>query len=356
MEVLILNDVHLGAQRVAGTTPATQAQIRQYLRESFRDLIMQHTDKMLVISGDLFDGFTIDTQELLNTYMILSEWLALGGMSLVLGAGNHDIGKREDRMSSFGLLASLLKSRYNSQVTVVDKHVTTVRENIHVVPHCMNQDLFNLELETAYDLAEGFLLIHANVDNNFAVESDHSLNVNEEMLRKLSKRHTLIFAHEHQNRVLNFGDNDIIVTGNQWPSSVADCIAHGAAQKDGKKYAHVITEDNEVQRIETWAVKGDFEQVRWTDLAATETEARFIRVVGEAEASQASDVVSLIAKYRTKSEALVITNAVKIAGVKGMDELAEASFEQVTTYDVFGALLELLEPKEQEVVKGLLND
>lgn len=351
--LLILNDLHLGVQRVAGTTPASQLAVRQYLQDSFRTLVNQHHDKDLCIPGDLFDGFEVDMQSVLDCYMTLSDWLFESGRTLILGAGNHDIGKRNDRLSSFSLLGHLLLDRFPDTVTIVKDGLYSFG-NIHVIPHCMNQDLFNIELEKALHMEPGYLLLHANVDNGFTEHSDHSLNVDGEWLTKLSKKHHLLFAHEHQHRHFSLEDtgrNPITVMGNQWPSSVSDCLAHGAAQKDGMKYAHLIT-DGTLASFATWHRDGDFEQMDWTDLQ--ETEARFIRITGQAAATQAADVVSAIAKYRTKSKAFVVGNGVKIDGAVGMDELASVSFEKVTSFDVLGALLAELTPKEGEVVKELL--
>lgn len=348
---LLVNDVHLGVQRMAGTTPASQQALRLSLHSSFNQFIHSHTDKDLIIVGDLFDGFEVDMQDVLSCFFALADWLALSQGELYLVAGNHDIGKRNDRLSSFSFLCQLLK-RLSTKVHVADTELVSF-DNVHIIPHCMNQDLFNLELEKARHVEPGFLLLHANVDNGFAEHSDHSLNVDAEWLTRLSKKHTLLFAHEHQGRRISYDHNSIIVMGNQWPSSVADCLAHGEAQKDGKKFAYILHDDMYVDRLETWQRNGDFIQMDWTELK--ETAERFIRISGTASAAQASDVISAIAKYRTKSPALVITNGVQIDGVKGMDELAEVSFGQIKSFDVLKALYEMLEPAEANAVRELLE-
>lgn len=352
--LLVINDVHLGVQRVAGTTPASQSEVRKYLELSMFELTHSHLDKDLCILGDLFDGFTIDYPTLLEAYHNLSSWLNRSEGDLLLVAGNHDIGKRDDRLSSFDVLAELLVSRFSRDRVKVIRDGLYSCGNVHIIPHCMNQDLFNLELEKARNVDSGFLLLHANVDNGFAEESDHSLNVDGEWLARLSKKHQLLFAHEHQHRTLKVegGKFAVTVLGNQWPSSVSDCLAHGEAQKDGRKFAHVIHSNGSIEPIETWRRDGDFEQIDWEHL--TECPARFIRIIGEATAEQAADVVNAVSKYRQRSNAYVVSNGVKIGGAEGMDELAEMTFEKVTSFDVLGALLEQLEPKEQKVVKELL--
>lgn len=352
--VLVINDVHLGVNRQGGTTPQSQQNLKKYLQDSLRSFVFQHLDKDLIINGDLFDGFTVDISDVLDCYFTLANWLSTmnNGRKLILVAGNHDIGKRNDRMSSFSFLANLLDDRFPNRVTVVDTGLASFG-NIHVIPHCMNQDLFDIELEKALKVEPGYLLLHANVDNGFAENSDHSLNVNNDWLIRLSKLHVLVFAHEHQGRVLHRDGHQIIVCGNQWPSSVSDCMAHGDGQKDGLKRATVIHPGAGVSSIETWDALGDFEQMDWTDLH--DTKAQFIRVTGKAGAESAASVISAIAKYRQSSNALVITNAVAIDGVAGMDEDVALSFEGVKSFDVLGALLEQLSEGEAKVVKELLE-
>ena len=355
--LLLLNDVHLGVKRSAGTTPASAEALRASLQQAFEDTIYKHLDKDLCIVGDLFDAFEVEIEDVLKCYFALSKWLQWmnNGRMLYLVAGNHDIGKRNDKLSSFDVLAQILVDAFPDRVVVIREGLETVRGdlNVHAIPHCMNQDLFNIEMEKALSAAPGYLLLHANVDNGFAENSDHSLNVDAEWLTRLSKKHTLLFAHEHQHRIMHYDHNSIIMMGNQWPSSVADCLAHGDAQRDGRKLAHVITPENGIEVIETWQRNGDFIEMDWTDIK--DVTERFVRVTGTASAAQASDVISAIARYRAKSPAFVIANGVKVDGVQGMDDLAEVSFGQVKSFDVLKALLELLEPEEANVVRELLE-
>lgn len=354
--ILVLNDVHLGVQRMAGTTPASQVELQDYLQGVFVETINNHKDKDLLIAGDLFDGFSVDVNTVLVCYLNLSNWLTRTGNKLILMAGNHDIGKRSDRLSSFDLLANLLADRFYEQVEVVRDELFTHEGVVHVIPHCMNQDLFNMELEKALKLPNGFLILHANVDNGFAENSDHSLNVDAEWLTRLSKKHTILFAHEHQHRQVNYGYKQVFVMGNQWPSSISDCLAHGEAQKNGRKFAHVLhalSDDLTVETIQTWYRDQDYVQMDWTNLQ--DTTARFIRITGQASATQASDVISAVAKYRQNSPAFVVSNGVVIESVAGLEEIGEVNFEKIKSFDVLSALMELLDEKEQETVKELLD-
>jgi len=353
--LLILNDIHLGVVRQAGTTPATQVALRSSLQSFLADFIKQHHDKDLCLLGDIFDAFTVEIGEVLACCRTLAEWLKSSSGDLILAAGNHDIGIRNDRLSSFDVLCEILVGRFPSRVHTVREGLRSFG-NIHIIPHCMNQNLFDLEMEKARTLEPGFLLLHANVDNGFCENSDHSLNISGEWLARLTRKHTILCAHEHQHRTFSVDENanKVFVLGNQIPSSISDCLSHGVAQKDGSKFAHVIHEDSQIEAIPTWQRQGDFEQLDWQDLA--ETSARFVRITGTATAAEASNVISAIAKYRQGSSALIITNGVRIEGIAGMDELAEHTFESVKSFDVLQALCDLLEPREVIAVKKLLEE
>jgi DNA repair exonuclease SbcCD nuclease subunit len=350
--MICINDLHLGTRRAAGTTPASSAALAASLQDSFEKFLMENLDDDLIIAGDLFDAFQIDIGEILQCYHTLAMWLDKSGKRLYLQAGNHDAGRRDDMLSSFDFLCQILESRF-STVTTIKRELFSVG-NIHMIPHCMNQDLFNIELEKALYVEPGFLILHANCANGFAEHSDASLNVDAEWLTELSKKHTILFAHEHQARTLKLGGKPICIMGNQFPSSIADCLAHGEAQKDGCKYAHVINGDGSITKIKTWERKGSFEQIDWTEL--TVPTAPFVRVSGSATAAQASDVIGAIARARKESNSFVITNGVVIEGIGDMALDAAVLFDRVSSFNILESLLENLTQAEQVVVKSLLEE
>jgi UDP-2,3-diacylglucosamine pyrophosphatase LpxH len=363
MKFLLLNDLHLGAVRSAGTTLTTRGQIQQYLQDSFKDIINEHADKDLIINGDLFDSYEVDAGQLLEAYLTMHSWLTNNPERKAdIAIGNHDIAKNSMRTSSFKLFCTLLKTTFPDRVRVYDKGLELVHFGIWVIPHCTNQDSFEIELTNALSVAPGHLLLHANYDNFFAIEADHSLNVSEDMARKLNKHgHTLVFAHEHQRRSALAGQ--VVITGNQFPSSVSDCLAHGDGQKDGKKFAHVIevTEDFgtgltnvSMTPVLTWQAQGDFIAMNWADLSPSDC--RFVRIEGEASSDEAADVINAIARYRQHSKAYVITNSVKIAGIAGVGDMATLSVEKLQAVNVLEALCDELTKPEADVVRNLLGE
>ena len=350
---LIVNDVHLGATRSAGSTPASASALRWYLQAEFRDLIMVNKDKDLLILGDLFDGFNVDESTLLNAYQTLAAWLLAGGNKLTLVQGNHDWSAKGDKLSSFHLLAAILQAQFGDQVAVPEPELTEVADKVYVIPHCANQDLFEMELQKALDIPYSYLLLHCNVMNPFADKADHSLNLTEEWADKISRCHHVIVAHEHQARYINM-HRGISVLGNQLPSSVSDCLDKGG--QNGRKFAHILEKEG-ISQLTTWQADGDFGylDLDWANLADIPEDVKFIRVSGTATATQAGEVITAIAKLRSKSEAFVITNAVKVEGVDSMEEMGGVSLEQIQSFNVLGALLDMLEPKERATIQEVLS-
>lgn len=352
--LLILSDIHLGAVRSAGTTLATRKQIQDYLQQAFRDTVNAYPQHDLLIAGDLFDAFNVDVSQVLQCYFTLADWLKDGLGTLHLMQGNHDCSRNSEKTSSFAFLCALLTKLYPASVQVYDRGFAEVQPGVYVLSHVTNQDLMDLELAKTLDVAPGYVFIHANCENHFAEQADHSLNVSAEWNEKMVNHgHVAVYAHEHQARTLYSGK--VVCMGNNFPSSVADCMAHGDAQKDGRKYAHIL-DDTGLHKVETWTAEGDFTEADWRTLADLDTDARFIRVTGTATTEEASAVISAISRFRQDSDAYVITNAVRIEGMAGLDDLSTLSAERLASVDVMAALCEELEPEEIVVVKRLLED
>lgn len=352
---LILNDLHIGVNRSGGTTPQSQLALRDYLRDSLANLLATTKENCVIVNGDLFDGFTVDINEVINTYVIFSDWLQgnpRGELHLV--AGNHDWNPRGDKISSFHLLCFFLKTNFE-HVHVYDKGYDQIAGDIWSIPHMPNQALFDIEIEKACSVKwpedrKGFLLLHCNYKNKFAENSDHSLNISDDQVAKLMiAGWTLIIGHEHKGYSLRGGR--IIVSGNQFPSSIADCIGE-------KTKSCLIVNGDKVELSETWGAFDNYAELDWREVrdgAVAPDDHGFIRFVGEASAAEASDVIGVIARARQKwGRVFVVTNAVKVEGVEAAAELAELNFEATKAFDVLGAILEQLDEAEAAKVKELL--
>lgn len=332
----VINDLHLGAIRSGGTTPQTALKLRHYLLMHYENLLQSITTDLL-INGDLLDAAVIPMSDLLAAYSSTASWLARGN-KLYLSAGNHDLSRNSMTISSFQFLGQLLEAYYPEQVKVINAPTLLEDHNAYVICHLPNQDIFNLALAAVPTCK--YLFIHANYDNYFAIQSDSSLNVSREQAESLPVEH-IIFGHEHQAKTALAGK--VVVVGNQYCSSIADCLGND------QKTMLVITDEG-LNFPPTWLAEGSFSRQDWRTLTDT---GDFIRVEGSATSEEAGAVVAAISKFRSQSKALVVTNAVSIDGIDAGD--INMSLEQIQSFSVLGALLELLTPEEGAVVTNLMQ-
>lgn len=349
--------------RQGGTTPVSREALRNYLFGSFRNAVMTTTETRICILGDLFDEFEVESRDWIECYMILSTWLSLPlgpeQRRLVLVAGNHDHSPKALRVSSFEMLCQVLKEQFGPEIVTVigiDGMAAIDGDVTYALAHCSNQDIFNAKLVELLGLVRtgDRVLLHANYDNNFAAVSDHSLNVSAEQARAFAtKGATLYFAHEHQARIAL--DGSVVVFGNQWPSSVSDCL------NNDFKCAHILAAGVTAIRVETWSRSGNAEQIGyceidWRELGSTPENVQigggFIKIVGKASANEAGECISAIAKFRAKSGAFVITNGVKIEGVMDNADLPEA-FEATKAFDVLEFINSNLDEAQRVAVAKL---
>ncbi len=331
----ILNDTHIGTHRVAGTTPETQKQLRQYLLDNFNKCL-QRCDDDLCILGDLFDTYQIPLTDMVATSKMLAAWLRKGGHKLWLVPGNHDLSTDNSKLSSFQAMAALLEEYFPSQVSYVGE-AALLQDGIYAVPHVTNQDIFDAELAKVPDC--DWLLVHCNYDNNFAAQSDHSLNLSAEVAAKLPAKH-IFFAHEHQGRTAM--DGKVVIAGNQFPSSISDCLG------ERQKFMHKL--GDEAFQLETWNSE-QYVEMPWDALEATD--APFVRIVGACDPVQAAEMTDAVARYRRTSKSLIVGNAVRIGEDGEVSEAAAMSLEKLQAFDVVGVLREILSPEQMKVVESI---
>lgn len=357
---VILNDTHLGVKRAAGTTPVSSVRLRKWLQGRFAEFV-QNLEEDLIINGDLFDGYDVDKSDVLFCLHTLSFFAKKHTLYLV--AGNHDLSKDSNKLSSFEWLAEVLKVMHPDDVVLIMEPTWIDHQFQYIIPHLVNQQELDvaiaelLDSVVPYANATGkpikFCLFHANYDNHFAAQADHSLNVSQDQALALINAGILpVFGHEHPKRVVDLGDGDVLCTGNQWPSSISDCIGSTG------KYAHRLLPDGNYESIQTWGpgYEGGYTEIDWRDLDQADTgTCGFVRITGEATFEEAGEVVAAVARLRQQSEAFVITNAVKIGGAGDDLELAENA-EVAQKLDVVNLLLSVLDEKEAARVKEVLND
>lgn len=331
MSLAILNDIHIGTIRAGGTTPASALALRKHILRKFTDLLPKSSD--LMILGDLFDKVNVPLDDVLETYKALSMWLMEDtSRKLYNVAGNHDLSGSSNVMSSFQFLGALLSHQFPSRYFHIESPQITPWG--YAIPHLRNQSMFDLALEQAPKC--DYMFVHANCESPFAQHSDQSLNFTCEQVQNAK---TVICAHEHQPRRIG----NVEIPGNQIASSVSDWLG-----SDAKRFLTLTSSGH----FYTGCAKRDDEFVKldWKDVE--DTEHKFIRVEGSASSEQASEVVNAINRLRKKSEAFVITNAVKVeAGGSVVD--FESTLETVQGFSVMESLKSLLTAEEMKIIESL---
>lgn len=350
--MLVINDTHLGVNRSGGTTPVTHATLLEYTHEQFEKLLdIGSPDGHVLINGDLFDGFLVSNAVLLRTFNALSMPLQEGRFAtLYLARGNHDISKDTTKLSSFDLLGALLTEAFPNAVVVINEPQIVEwgsDAQAWVVPHAPNQDIFDMWIEEVRQQPTPFVFVHANYDNNFAAEADHSLNVTKEQCAALeaSGVSKIIFAHEHQQGTRPSG---VVIVGNQFPTSISDCL--------GNTYKRALQIDGgQISEVVTWEDKGSYFECDWAKLDQIPEDAQFVRVKDEATDEQATAVIEAISRLRKKHSAFVITNAVVVNG-RALDVSAIEAVEQVQQFDVTEFLFDNLSAEQVEYLRPMLKE
>lgn len=333
MTLRIINDTHIGAIRSAGTTAASQLALRKHILERFAALLPETGD--LLINGDLFDSFSAPMVDVLSTYEVLADWLHdHPTATLYNSAGNHDLAKSSNVMSSFQFLGRLLTRQFPSRYVHIEQPTMTTYG--YVIPHLANQDLFNQALSAMPAVHRLFL--HCNLGNKFAETADQSLNLSLPVLESLPCE-SAILGHEHKHRTVG----KALVVGNQIATSVADWLG------PDKYYLDIALSAELCCCAEK---QTEFIQQDWHSLAVTDH--KFVQVTGTADANQAFEVVSAINKFRKLSDAFVVSNSVDVTADDG--SVFSANLESVKAFSIMKSLKESLTAKEYDKIKELVHD
>ena len=351
--MIIINDTHLSVNRVSGTTPQSREDLRNYVFAEFDKLLDITDNNDLCILGDLFDGFEVAPRDWLDAYLLLSGWCENNpDNTLYLVAGNHDISPRALKVSAFETLGTVLVKQFENVKVIGIDETLTVDGYIHLVAHHRNQELFDLTLAKVLSSCQrgDYVLLHANYDNKFAEQADHSLNVSEAQALEFTKKGvTLIHAHEHQSRVeIPHGTpadgGSVVCLGNQIPTSVSDVLGRA------DKFYWELWEEG-LRKHKFLEAKDNYAELDWRSIPQ-DTNAKFIRVVGDALNAEAAQVIDAIHRFRQKSHAFVITNAVRIEGIADIESLP-ATFEVAKSFDVMEFVYGQLNEAEAEVIRKI---
>lgn len=310
---LVISDLHQGLTRKTGVTAASLEQLENDKIKSLSDLMHQHEDKEVIIAGDLFDSYNVPLRSLIQVSSVLLQhpkkvWII---------AGNHDLSKNTLKMSSLQFFSEW--SAMNSSNLEFVFEPQAIDENITVIPHMPNQELFD---EAVGQASANILITHCNYENNFAVEKDHSLNLTKKQAAKFKM---VISGHEHNARTIG----NVHMIGSFAPCNVQEATVD--------KVSHVL--NSKTLTLESVkAFDFSWEELHWTELDISLNDG-FLKVVGEATASEAPTVLSAVAALRKKSKCYMIQNAVTVESVD-LGEVEGASFESLDTMEILAGILD----------------
>jgi len=321
---LILSDLHLDPDRQAGTTLESRIALADWQFDQLERILETPHDR-LIINGDLFHKSSASDKTIRRLFDILSK-----EPEVIINRGNHDeTSMKVGDICSLQLLGAILPN-----VKVIFDEPETVG-SYHFIPHCFDQETFNKCIEEVP--REKLVFIHANFDNGFAIEPDHSLNLSRLQLDALmNKRCTVFLGHEHAFKAIP-GMN---ILGCSIPTSIADTLS-------GDKYVHLLSDDN-IEQILSWSSQ-DYLEVDFTELDTIGSQ-NFVRVTGVCETHEYSKISREIAKLRASSKAFIISNAVK---VKTIDKDV-LSLEELTRINVIDMLLELVPTQFKDEVRSCI--
>ena len=334
--IRVINDIHADPARVGGTTEASREALQSYTVNKFVNLLYASKDAdYLIILGDLFNKARADNWTFLEVYDAITDFIASApDCKVILVRGNHDSKSKErQNICSLELLAEILLG----QVTFVfDEPYQFQHEGkFHlIVPHMFNQEQFDAELSEV-DSNVDFLYLHANIDNSFSV-GDHSLNVSKDQIKTLNdKGVTVICGHEHQRRR---PFPNVHVIGNQFPTSIADC--RGNAEK-----FMLTIKDGQISKERAWSAAGNYYDVPVELLDTVPDTAQFVRVGGEVAKADFAKVIQEVDKFRRRSSAFVVSNAVSVTV-----ENQVLRAEEVTNINVVELLIKAVPEQYRERV------
>lgn len=319
MKDLVISDIHLQPDRQGGTTVESRAQLERGLFIKLQELIEGIKPDRVIVVGDLFAKWTVSSATFRELWWTVTSY----GIDWVILRGNHDSKSDHDNnISSLELLDAVTDDR----IKVVFSSPEKIGD-YYFIPHSVTQENFEACLRSIPEDVK-FVFLHANWDNSFAAESEHSLNLTREQAKEITDRGiTIIMGHEHSHNT--HLDSRVIVMGCTWPTSISDC-------EGGDKYCLVIEEENRIAKHLTWT-KEKFSEIHIDDIGTmSEVQApEFIKVTGECVPAEAAEIVRKVRKLRSDvgKTTYVVKNGVSV--IRPEKESTALTADNISAFDLF---------------------
>lgn len=320
---LIISDLHADPSRQGGTTLESRVELNEWIIAKLGDVLSNIAHDRVIVVGDLTHKATVSDKVMKLLYEVFKN------EKVIFVLGNHEkLDSRYGEISSIELLVSILPdAQLITEPTEIDEY--------YIIPHAFDQATFDKWVSECLENKKVF--IHANLDNHWAIEPDHSLNLSATQAEELAGKGCEIFlGHEHTARVVG----NVNVLGCLFPTSIADCLG-------GNKNAYIMTE-NSFYSVPTWSTE-DFIEVDYENLDKIGNE-NFVRINGECEMVEFPKIVRDIAKLRNNSKAFIIANNVKVRKPGGETKM----LEEVTQFNIVKLLLESIPEEFRKEVEACI--
>lgn len=338
--ITVINDLHIDPKRSGGSTLSSREALKEYALSEFRKLLaLAEGSEHLILDGDTFDREYPSFWAVCRSADLLKEFhTASPGTKIILVRGNHDSrGTRVSDMCGLEMLHYLTKGIIHA---LVWDEIHTIRDEaieLDIIPHLFNQEEFDNLVARA---ASPIILVHANIDNSFTAQADHSLNLTAEVIaEKATKGQTIVASHEHQQRR---PFPNVHVIGNQFPLSISDCLGN-----ETKRLLQIRGEA--LNWVTTWRASEHFADVNIEGLDSVK-DYDFVRISGSYEPAVFADNLVKIAAARRTSRAFVLKSAMKV-----IREGREVVTVDVDKFNVTEMLVEAIEPEWRDRLKGLIT-
>ena len=305
-------DPHLGANRVANTTPKSRMALRQALYS--QALACTEGTPPAFMLGDLFNSYS-------NSEDVLLQGLEVTRKCKATMAGNHDVHASADAVGSFQALIEAAGSDglcWAAFGTTEVKSYSLKGAEVFMVPHVTDQGLFEQALRDAVALLKdpkanrAVLCLHCNYNLPWDT-TDTALNLTEEAAQDLLNHFDyVLLGHDHHAKVEM--DGRLIVLGNTHPTGFGDI---------SDKYRYALLPDGSMVRQPIWQKGQQYDEVDvggrtagiLHDWVRDNNAPQFIDIVGEVVADEVVELNRTVNKLWAAG-ALAIRNRVSVQGAE----------------------------------------
>lgn len=332
MKIGFFTDPHLGAKRSAHSTTKGQENYREKLFEIA--LAASKRQPVTICLGDLFDKFS-------NSEEIIYQGICVVDNCRLVLAGNHDVPNRTDLYGSLQFIEGLKGEKISISPDPGKPWVEryTIEDfELHAIPHCLSQGVFEASIREACLEGGELLLLHCNVGNGFGpIEGDgSSLWLTSELQQLVLDSFKLcLVGHEHTPRELH--DGRIVVLGNTFPLSFGEIDMR-----------YVYTYDTETGELDKDVLFDPCEcclelPVEWLmdpGQSNITPDSLLIEVVGQLEKSQYAEFSRCLYKlWKNNPQLLAVKNSTTMVGVEAA--VVETDVEKLTLPEIVGRAIKV---------------